>query len=71
MDACDIDFGAFERPFSAEVANQLDDKFKADPAYLRDEFIIPKKADLNSSTTRGGTVTLNQTTRLTVAREPE
>jgi hypothetical protein len=59
MDACDIDFAAFDKPFSADVAAQLDQKFEADPAYLRDEFIIPKKADLNSSRARGGTAKPN------------
>jgi hypothetical protein len=55
MEACDIDFAAFDKPFSADVAAQIDQKFKADPAYLRDEFIIPKKADLISSRARSGT----------------
>jgi hypothetical protein len=58
MEASDIDFNAFDQPFSSNVAKQLDEQFKDDGAYLRHEFNIPKKADLNCTPAHGGTFIL-------------
>lgn len=54
MEASNIDFNAFDQPFSSNVAKQLDEQFKDDAAYLRHEFIVPQKADLSSATAHGG-----------------